>query len=530
MVTSWPVFGGVNSELKVSAPRRRPLRAEASASALLRASSDALLDPQVLLEAVQDPAGQIVDFLYREANQATCDYLGMTREELLGRGVVDIMPGIKESLLPGYIRCLDIGEPLILDDFSYDNEVLFDTRRYDLRATRATSDSIVVTWRDVTERFRLVQRAAKADERYRRLMENAATGMCLLNSEGRVEDVNNALCQLLGYTASTLSQKSWQELTGPEYFKANLKAVKEMLEGRTDSFRMINQYIHADGHLIWGDQSVSCIRDEQGRVENFLIQVNDVTEVERELRDRLTFEEFISTAMSDGRLVAYAQPIVDAATGQVVEEELLVRIVGSDGHVMVPADFLPQARRFGTMATIDRFMVAQGIALARKGRRVAVNLSAGSINDPATMAAIIDDLRQAGDAVTRVSFEITETTALASTELAEQFSESMRALGCRLALDDFGTGFGTFVELRGMTLNSLKIDSSFVYNLLSNPQDESVVRSIIGIAKEFGLLTTAEGVEDVDTRARLVELGVDQLQGYLLGKPAPVTLCAATKD
>ncbi|MCB0946463.1 MAG: EAL domain-containing protein, partial [Mycobacterium sp.] len=214
---------------------------------------------------------------------------------------------------------------------------------------------------------------------------------------------------------------------------------------------------------------------------------------------------------------------VDAHTDRVVEEELLVRVVGRDGRVMVPDDFLPQARRFGLMPTIDRFMVARGIELARAGRRVAVNLSAHSINDGATVSTIVEQLRAAGDAAARVSFEITEHTALASTDLAERFSADMRRLGCRLALDDFGTGFGSFTELRGMMLDKLKIDRSFVSGLLRNPQDESVVRAIIAIAGEFALLTTAEGVEDVETRNRLVELGVDQLQGFLVGRPAPAT-------
>ena len=303
-----------------------------------------------------------------------------------------------------------------------------------------------------------------------------------------------------------------------------------MLKGHIDSYRMINQYVHAHGHKIWGDHSVTCIRDEHGRVENFLVQVTDVTPVERELRERLEFEEFLSRAITEGRLVAYTQPIVDARTGRLVEEELLVRIVGSDGQVMVPDEFLPQAQRFGMMPTIDRFMVARGIELARAGRRVAVNLSADSINDPDTIAAIFEKLRQAGDAAARVSFEITETTALASTEVANRFSSDMSVLGCRLALDDFGTGFGTFTDLRAMALHKLKIDRSFVSGLLGNSQDESVVKAIVGIAREFGLLTTAEGVEDADTRTRLVELGVDRVQGYLIGTPAPATPCVATQN
>ena len=634
------------------------LAGEHATLAVLRASADALLDPCVLLEAVRDSTGRIVDFCYGQVNRAACDQFGLSRAALVGRGVVEISPGEK-ALLPGYIRCLQTGEPLVVNDFCYDGEIRTADRRDDLRATRATSTSIVLTWRDVTERYNFVQRItaseqryrmltenagdvvahfrdgrvawaspsveamlgappehwlgrsvlefvpaedvsinlvrlarlaeggtvaerlrvtgadgvthwvnlhakpfydadgrqdgeavtlhlvdeevaaeqaleearrqrAKADERLRRAMDHAAIAMCLLTPEGRVEEVNDALCQFFGYDAETLKQKTWQEVTGPEYLRENETNVNDILHGRIDSYRMIKKYVHADGHLMWGDLSVGCIRDEHGRVENFISQITDVTPVERGVRERLAFEEFLSRAMEDGRLLAYAQPIVDAHTGQVVEEELLVRIIGPDGQVMVPAEFLPQARRFAMMAPIDRFMVARGIELARAGRHVAVNLSADSINDAATITAIVEELRQAGEAAPRVSFEITETTALASGDIAERFSSEMRSLGCRLALDDFGTGFGSFTELRGMALHKLKIDRSFVSGMLRDNQDEAVVKAIVSTAREFRLLTTAEGVEDAATRARLVDLGVDQLQGYLIGMPAPVTTSGAT--
>ncbi|MGB1224769.1 MAG: EAL domain-containing protein, partial [Mycobacterium sp.] len=115
----------------------------------------------------------------------------------------------------------------------------------------------------------------------------------------------------------------------------------------------------------------------------------------------------------------------------------------------------------------------------------------------------------------------TEHAALASLDIAERFSDEMKLLGCQVALDDFGTGFGTFTELRRIALHSLKIDISFVRGLLTNERDESVVKIIVRIAKEFGLVTTAEGVENAETLTRLIELGVDQVQGYLIGVPAP---------
>ena len=151
---------------------------------LLRASADALLDPHVLVEASRDSDGQIVDFVYREVNQATCDYLGLSREELLGRGIVGTTPGVMASgLFAAGKHCLETGEPLVLDDYSYDNEILQDQRRYDVRATRATPTSVAVTWRDVTERSVTAQRIAQSEEEYRLLAENVGDVVCRLRDD-----------------------------------------------------------------------------------------------------------------------------------------------------------------------------------------------------------------------------------------------------------------------------------------------------------------------------------------------------------
>jgi PAS domain S-box-containing protein len=484
-----------------------------------------LVTPEGRLQEVNDAACRLFGYDAETLKQKTWQEL--TPPEYLDKGLKDVT-----DLHEGRIDSFRITKQYIHAD---GHLIWVDLSVSCLRDQEGRVESEVALITDITAevvaREQLERkRQAEANERLRRAMENAGVGMCLMNSEGRVEEINREMCRFLGYDSDTLLQKTWDEVTDPDYREENWTNIKAMLKGHIDSYRMINQYVHAHGHKIWGDHSVTCIRDEHGRVENFLVQVTDVTPVERELRERLEFEEFLSRAITEGRLVAYTQPIVDARTGRLVEEELLVRIVGSDGQVMVPDEFLPQAQRFGMMPTIDRFMVARGIALARAGRRVAVNLSADSINDPDTIAAIFEKLRQAGDAAARVSFEITETTALASTEVANRFSSDMSVLGCRLALDDFGTGFGTFTDLRAMALHKLKIDRSFVSGLLGNSQDESVVKAIVGIAREFGLLTTAEGVEDADTRTRLVELGVDRVQGYLIGTPAPATPCVATQN
>lgn len=125
-------------------------------------------------------------------------------------------------------------------------------------------------------------------------------------------------------------------------------------------------------------------------------------------------------------------------------------------------------------------------------------------------------------AAPNLTCEIPETAALASPDVAERFSGRVAELGAGHALDDFGTGYGSFTELRILKLHSLKIDPSFVRNLASNPDDQRDVKLIIHIAKEFGSTTTAEGVEDVEALALLLEYRADRAQGFLIGKPAPV--------
>ncbi len=147
-------------------------------------------------------------------------------------------------------------------------------------------EGAAVTFRDIADaEVNALQIAAEArrakelaDENYRRSMEYAAIGMSLVSPDGRFEQVNPALCEFYGYDADTLLGMTWQELTAPEYLEADQRSVDDILDGRRDSYRMVKQYIHADGHPIWGALSVSCVRDAEGRVEHLVSQIIDITE------------------------------------------------------------------------------------------------------------------------------------------------------------------------------------------------------------------------------------------------------------
>lgn len=374
--------------------------------------------------------------------------------------------------------------------------------------------------------FYLIQheqkRLLEANERIRLIVENAPSAISIRNCEHHYELVNQAFCDLVQVTdPNEALGRTADELLPPDVLAKIHGADTRALRGESTRFEH-QATVH--GRELTIDAQVFPVDSGRGQIVGIGVISTDITERKRadlQLRERLDFDQYISDAINDGRFLVYAQPIVDARTRRLIEEELLVRMVGRDGEEIAPDSFLPQALAFGVMPVIDRFMLARGIELARTGRNVAVNLSADSIGDPSMIAGITDALRQAGDLLGRISFEITEHAALASLNIAEHFSEEMKQLGCQVALDDFGTGFGTFTELRRIALHSLKIDMSFVRGLLENTQDESVVKMIINIAKEFGLVTTAEGVENAETLARLIELGVDQVQGHLIAAPAP---------
>ncbi len=329
----------------LAATARALAASEAASQVLLRASVDSMLDPQALLEAVRDADGRIVDFRYRSVNEAACTFLGIDESDLVGRTQGEASPNLKGSELhQRYIRCVENGEPVVLYGFPYFSTILDDERNYEIRATRAGPDLLVVTWRDEnsSQAIREARRRQDlADERFRRVMDNAAIGMCLLAPDGGVLAVNDALCGLFGYDAATLKFKTWQELTAPEFLEADQKYINELLEGRRDSYRMLKQYIHADGHRIWGDLSVSCVRDGNGRVDNVTAQIIDVTPtIEATERYRLLAENVADVVLrvdADGT-ISWVSPSVENALGAPPEYW-----IGRKAREAVPPEDAPDA-------------------------------------------------------------------------------------------------------------------------------------------------------------------------------------------
>jgi EAL domain-containing protein (putative c-di-GMP-specific phosphodiesterase class I) len=227
----------------------------------------------------------------------------------------------------------------------------------------------------------------------------------------------------------------------------------------------------------------------------------------------------LQAARRDGRLVMFAQPILTLATGEVLMQELLLRVCSLDGSALAPAALLAAAERTGSIGLVDEWALEQALTLAEAGCAVSVNLSADSLGRNAFVDFVDARIARTGLDPSPITFEITETAVLADVAAAARFAGRMKALGCRFALDDFGTGYAALTYLKEIPFDYIKIDVDFVRDLHSNCRSRLIVEGVVAIARCVGQQTIAEGVEDAAALALLRELGVDHAQGFLLGRP-----------
>ena len=239
--------------------------------------------------------------------------------------------------------------------------------------------------------------------------------------------------------------------------------------------------------------------------------------------ESLAWVQQIREAIAHDRLTLVGQRIVDLHDpGAPPAYELLVRMLTDTGKMLPPSAFLPTAEQFGLMRDLDRWVIERAIAIAARGHRVGINLSARSIGDPGLPDRIGALIESAGARPQDITFEFTETAAISSLPDARTFTETLNEMGCTVALDDFGTGFGTFMLLKYLPVRYLKIDREFVRRLSTDAADQRIVRLIVHIAEEAGMRTVAEGVEDAGALALLREYGVDSAQGYHIARPGPL--------
>ncbi len=239
----------------------------------------------------------------------------------------------------------------------------------------------------------------------------------------------------------------------------------------------------------------------------------------------------LRAALKADRMVLYAQKIAslkhpDKACGY----EILVRMRDEDGQIVSPAEFISAAQRYQLLPSLDRWVVDRALRqlapfsgmLLRDGISMSINVSGQSLGDAAFMQRFTDQLAASGVAPGNITVEITEQTAVSNMAHAIEMVRRLRQLGCRIALDDFGTGVNSLTYLKGFPVTRVKIDGSFVRDILTSTRSEETVKAIVQLAKGMDIDTVAEFVENDLIARKVRSLGIDYAQGYAFGKPEPL--------
>lgn len=248
-------------------------------------------------------------------------------------------------------------------------------------------------------------------------------------------------------------------------------------------------------------------------------------------RGEMQWVSKITHALEENRLRLYLQPIISLTreSDDRKHYECLLRMIGEDGKVILPGAFLPAAERYDLSIKLDRWVfdsvyawMAKLPAKRKSLTSCAINLSGHSLSNEEFLNYIVRKLDEGNVPTSSICFEITETVAISRLSNAIRFMEVLKGKGCSFALDDFGSGVSSFGYLKNLPVDFLKIDGMFVRDMLEDPIDMEMVRSINEIGHVMGKKTIAEFVENNEILECLKKLGVDFAQGYQMGKPRAI--------
>lgn len=238
----------------------------------------------------------------------------------------------------------------------------------------------------------------------------------------------------------------------------------------------------------------------------------------------------INNALATNRFRLYAQRIMPLDNSSDKHYELLLRMIDERGEIILPGAFLSAAERYDLIGKLDDWVVGHALAImashpefVEQTHFLSINLSGQSVTNADFVDSVISQIRESGIDPGKICFEITETAAISNLAAASTFISTLRDLGCRFALDDFGSGLSSFGYLKNLPIDYLKIDGMFVKDMVEDPIDRAMVKSINEIGHVMGMKTIAEFVENEEIMSLLVDTGIDYAQGYEVGKPEPLS-------
>lgn len=245
------------------------------------------------------------------------------------------------------------------------------------------------------------------------------------------------------------------------------------------------------------------------------------------LQERRDLALGLRTAIVRGEMELHYQPLIEILTGETIGYEALLRWNHPSRGTISPADFIPIAEETGLIVEIGEWVIRSALAdLARwpEHLTVAVNVSPVQMRGDKLVQLLASALVVSGVAPQRLELEITENVLIQNTEEVLGLLHKLRKLGVRISLDDFGTGYSSLTYLHSFPFDKIKIDRSFVEGLVDREDCQAIVQSIIALAKDLHMVTTAEGVENDEQLSELRDRGCTQVQGYFFGEAVPLRM------
>lgn len=238
-------------------------------------------------------------------------------------------------------------------------------------------------------------------------------------------------------------------------------------------------------------------------------------------REEMGIANYLSQAIAENRLRFAFQPIVESATGQITHYEALLRLHAADGNITSAGALIPVAERMGMISTIDKLTLEMIVSELRRDTQVhlAFNISNLTTHDAHWLETLTRRIEETPHIGERMTIELTETSIHRDLRQAAYFCAQAQSLGCQIALDDFGSGYTSFRQLKALSVDLVKIDGSFVRDIMENADNRFFVKTLLDFTRGFGLKSVAEFVENGETAKLLMEMGADYLQGYYFGKP-----------
>lgn len=533
---------------------------------------DNSIDPIYLLEVTPDKR-----FIHLEINPAYLNVSGMDKEMIVGRYVDELEDRtIRETLMKKFQACLDAGTKIdYISEFDLPTgHKIFHSALTPMRDEKGRIDRIIGIARDITER-RLIEKQIEFMAHHDALtglpnrtfanakMEKAISyakktdtkaALLFIDLDG-FKTINDSMGHTVGdavlkLVASRLKKTIRASDTisrqGGDEFLLILSDIEEITDVITIAEKLLHEFeqsFSVEDQLLSLSASIGIsIYPEQGETFEALLQNADTAMYKAKESGKNTYRFFtrqmnhniigqfkiqndLKTALQNNEFVLFYQPQIELSSNTITGSEALIRWKHPQLGMIPPMNFIPIAESSGLIVQIGQWVIEEACRQAsiwhKNGIKitVAVNISAVQFKRGDLESIVNNALQVSGLNPTCLELELTESIMMHNVESTLQTVQALKALGVQLSIDDFGTGYSSLAYLKRFDVDKLKIDQSFLRDLLRDREDATIVKTIIQMAKNLNLKTIAEGVEDAHVLAAVNAYGCDEVQGYHFAKP-----------